>query len=87
MALHVNLHRDGYEVVAERIAAAARSRGTEIYAIARRDGRVSIEQAPLAGRSAPTVWFQVGPYNRGVMVEWVEDDLIEGMRDARKEAA
>lgn len=87
MALHVNLLRDGYEEVAERIAAAARSRGTEVYATARRDGRVSIEQSPLAGRAAPTVWFQVGPYNRGVLVEWVEDDLIEAMRDARKEAA
>jgi hypothetical protein len=87
MALHVNLLRDGYEEVAERIAATARARRGTVYGLIRRDGRVCIEQASCLHKVSPTVWFQVGPYNRGVLVEWVEDDLLQGMRDARREAA
>lgn len=83
----MNLLRDGYHAVAERIAYTARARKGTVHVLIRHDGRVRIEQTSCLHKVSQVAWFKVGPYNRGVQAEWVEDDLIQGMRDTPREAA
>ena len=80
---NVNLFRDGYEQVAERIASVARRTKGRTFAIVRPTGGVYADQDSKTRGDAGPELFRVGPYNRDVLVEWIEDDLIQAMKDSQ----
>lgn len=80
---NANLFRDGYEAIAERISSIARRTKGRTNAIVRPTGIVYTDQESKTREDTGPALFRVGPYNRDVRVEWIEDDLIQAMRDVQ----
>lgn len=80
---HRNLLRDGYEDVAEHVSRVIRrTRGTHALVI-RKDGSVRLYPQFDRVRESDQA-FVVGTYNRQARVEFIENDLIEVLKELSK---
>jgi hypothetical protein len=81
----MNLHRDGYEAVAEVVSEKARRNITLLQVHVDPDG--GVYTSPERKLSHAPMLELVGTYNREVRVEHVEDDLIAWMREHNNQHA